>query len=257
MKKIVDIFLILVLIASLGSAIYFGSIYFTEKQKTDKSHKMDVEVKQSLVIDEPKSKNKVDWEKAKKEYPTIQAWIEIPGTKIDYPILQGEDNSYYLNRDYKGDWDFLGSIFMDYRQDPDFSKNLNTFIYGHTVDTRWESPKFGELANYYDEKFFNEHRTVYIYTPNKVYEGTVFGVHSDSADTRSREMEFLNQTDFLSYAKFMKDNSSVKNDFDVSNIKNMITLWACTEAEITNTNGEYVNSNLSRTFVSVAIDDIE
>ncbi|MBQ3100087.1 MAG: class B sortase, partial [Clostridia bacterium] len=66
--------------------------------------------------------------------PDICGWINIPGTQnINYPIVQGTDNDYYLTREFKGGYLAAGSIFLDYRCDRDFNANHNTVIYGHNM----------------------------------------------------------------------------------------------------------------------------
>lgn len=223
----------------------------TEDSTTDSIAAADTE---SEAESDPNMVNKVDWDSLLADYPNVKAWITIPGTRIDYPISQGTDNDYYLTHNYKNESDFLGGIFMDYRQSSDFS-DFNTFIYGHNINVANGSPKFGELIYYYDETFFNEHTTIYIYTPTKVYKGTVFAVHADSAETDSYNVDIDSLEELHSYAEFMKSESVIPSDFDTSTITKMMTLWACRNRQITNSNGEYVPEDKSRTFLSVALSE--
>lgn len=64
--------------------------------------------------------------------PDVVGWISIPGTKIDYPFLQGEDNQHYLNHTWDGARNGVGSVFLECQVSPDFS-DFNTIIYGHNV----------------------------------------------------------------------------------------------------------------------------
>lgn len=221
----------------------FNSNYDTEQSSIPSSS--DTELKD-------KERKNLDWEKIDSSYPNILAWIEIPGTKINYPIMQSNDNQYYLNHSYQGNEDFLGSIFFDYRQNTDFSE-LNTFIYGHNANKDWDSPMFGELVNYYDSSWFNNHKKIILYTREKVYYGEVFGVHADSYDTESRKLSFDNISELREYAQFMKDSSEVKSDIDVDNIDNVVTLWTCAMRTIVNTNGQNVAHDKARTFISISI----
>lgn len=238
------------MLACIGGAVYMGNIYFKEKNMLNSASKAD-ETIVAEVVDEDDD-NPIDWEKVKAMSPNIIGWIMIPGTKINYPILKGDDNEHYLTNNYADEYDVLGSIFMDYRQSADMT-DLNTFIYGHTVNPDAPSPKFGELNKYFNQDYFNEHKTVFIYTPTEAFEGTVFAVSTDSVNTKSREWDFKDREAMIEYAKFMEDKSAVKSDYDVSDISQMFTLWACTEEEITNSNNEYVPSNLSRTFISIGV----
>lgn len=74
----------------------------------------------------------VDFEVLQTENKDIIAWLHCPDTKINYPVAQSEDNSYYLRRLLDGSWNTAGTIFMDYRNSADFS-DRHTVIYGHNM----------------------------------------------------------------------------------------------------------------------------
>lgn len=91
-------------------------------------------------------------------------WITIPGTNIDYPVMQREsDNEYYLRRSFDGSDLTAGTLFVDYRGDI-VNPTTNTIIYGHNMRNE---TMFGNLDNYLDETYYNEHRAVSF---NTVYE---------------------------------------------------------------------------------------
>ena len=88
----------------------------------------------------------------------VLGWIAIPGTQVNYPILRGKDNDYYLDHTWKGERSSVGAIFMDYRNGADFSDD-NTLIYGHNMKNR---SMFGELKYYVQEDFWEAHPYIYI-----------------------------------------------------------------------------------------------
>ena len=93
------------------------------------------------------------------------AWLYLPGTEIDDPVLQSTDNEYYLNRDESGNYAAWGCYFADYMNDLSSLKalNTNTVIYGHSYKT--ESPderKFTQLFHYCDIDFVREHPYIYL-----------------------------------------------------------------------------------------------
>ena len=94
----------------------------------------------------------------------ICAWIYIPGTDVDYPVLQGSDNAYYLNHDAYGEYSPDGSIFVDAGNNLDF-EDFDTIIYGHNMST---GTMFKTLHNYEDDSFWESNRNVYIYLPDRV-----------------------------------------------------------------------------------------
>lgn len=259
-KRPFNIFFLLSFLSLFGAIIY-GALYTKEIIDYKNAEKSDTEIlsvakSPNKDLHESTDKNAlvnpINWEELKKEAPNVIAWIQIPGTKIDYPILQGEDNDFYLNANYKDEWDILGSIFLDYRQSKDFSA-LNTILYGHNVDLNNPSPKFGELSKYYDKDFLEKHKTIYIYTPEDIYIGEVFAVHKDSANSDSQNIDIYTKKELIAHAKFMQDNSEVKTYFDVNSVERIITLWSCAMEETISTRGQYVNPDKARTFVSVSI----
>ena len=85
--------------------------------------------------------------------PDIVAWIYIEGTKINYPIVQGEDNSYYLKHLFSGEWNGSGCIFLDSRNDASFA-DRHSIIYGHHMKN---GTMFTDLDKYKKQDFFDEH----------------------------------------------------------------------------------------------------
>ena len=90
-------------------------------------------------------------------------WLTIDDTKIDYPIMQGEDNNEYLNKDPFGDYSLSGSIFLDSRNNSDFTDDYS-LIYGHHMENH---KMFGDLDLYKNQTFFNENRTGTLYLPDR------------------------------------------------------------------------------------------
>ena len=93
--------------------------------------------------------------------PDIVAWLRIPGV-LEYPVVRGEDNSYYLNHTVQKTYNIAGSIFLDYRNERDFSDSKN-IIYGHNMK---DGSMFHVLRNYQDIDFFQEHTDMEVYLPD-------------------------------------------------------------------------------------------
>ena len=93
----------------------------------------------------------------------VSAWLTVDGTNIDYPILQGETNLTYMDKDVYGDFSMAGSIFLDVRNKSDFSDNYS-LVYGHNMD---EHLMFGDLALFKDKKFFEKHNSSTIMLPGE------------------------------------------------------------------------------------------
>ncbi|MBQ3150007.1 MAG: class B sortase [Clostridia bacterium] len=108
--------------------------------------------------------NPVDFAALKKRNPEVYAWIVVPNTDIELPILQSHaDDLYYLDRDIDGKKSRLGSIFTQSANKRDFSDPV-TLIYGHNYYT---GGMFTNLHYFEDKKFFDENEYFYIYTPDR------------------------------------------------------------------------------------------
>ncbi len=114
----------------------------------------------------------VDFDKLKRINKDIYAWIRIPGTVIDYPILNREgDNSYYLRRNQYGYSDSNGSIFTEDFNKRDFSDPV-TLIYGHNMSS---GKMFGSIQKTYtNREFFESHKELLIIMPDVTYTYEIF-----------------------------------------------------------------------------------
>lgn len=105
--------------------------------------------------------------------PDIYAWITIPGTNIEYPILQHpSDDEYYLNHTVDKKSGLPGSIYTEGKHNTKDFSDRNTLIYGHNMKN---GTMFGSLDKYIDPAFMKEHNTIVIYTPEHIYTYKVFG----------------------------------------------------------------------------------
>jgi len=104
----------------------------------------------------------------------VVGWIHIPGTEIDYPVLRGEDNDYYLHHTWQHRENIVGSIFMDYRNAAGFS-DFNSILYGHHMR---DGSMFRDLILYEKESFRQEHPYIYLVDDTgKCIRYTVFAVY--------------------------------------------------------------------------------
>lgn len=120
------------------------------------------------------------------EYPDIKGWISIPGTCVDYPVLQSsaDDPEYYLRRTYKGEWRTAGSIFFQWDCS---AESQNTVVYGHNMN---DGTMFAVLQKMTDEAFRNEHSKILLQTSNGLREYQIAAVLK--TDTQSSGLTALN-----------------------------------------------------------------
>ena len=106
----------------------------------------------------------------REENEDVLGWIRIPDTKIDYPLLQSEDNDFYLKHTWQKQRNSVGSIFLEHLNRPDLT-DFNTIVYGHNMR---DKSMFGQLDNYSIEGFWETHPYVYIAIDSGVYRYEVF-----------------------------------------------------------------------------------
>ena len=132
----------------------------------------------------------------KVENEDVVGWICIPDTVINYPIVQGTDNEFYLENTWQKEPKFAGAIFMECGNSPDLS-DFNTIVYGHNM--RSES-MFGSLKRYKRAAYWQAHPSVYIVTEKGVYRYDIFAarktgvetiVYGTDIETVPRKQEFL------------------------------------------------------------------
>ena len=174
MKKSVFYILIAVLAAVFLFAAYQLGSYFWAKFQSDRlnneaskyvDYQSGDETSGSSAQGGDPEQIQVDFEALRAINDDIVGWIYCPDTLINYPIVKGADNEYYLTHLIDNSWNQNGSIFMDYRNATDFTDG-NTLIYGHNMKT---GAMFRALMDYTSQSFYDEHPYIYIYTPEQNY----------------------------------------------------------------------------------------
>ena len=108
------------------------------------------------------------------------AWISIEDSLIDYPVMQGLTNEEYLNKDPYGNYSLSVSIFLDYRNNSDFSDPYS-LVYGHHME---QGLMFGSLDEWLDEKYFNSHLHGTLTTKTEIYDLTVYAIMETKATVK-------------------------------------------------------------------------
>lgn len=204
-----------------------------EEEKEDKSSKKDKEDKKltyneilkELDIEVPAKK--LDWNELKSVNSDIYAWIYIPNTKIDYPILQSsKGEEYYLNRNMGGSEGKPGCIFTQDLNSKDFT-DYNTVIYGHNMRS---GEMFRTLHNFSDADFFKKNPYVYIYTKKGVLVYEIFEAYNGSDEHILKTNDFSTKEGYEAYLdKILNNNIGIhRKGIDVTSKNRIITLSTCT-----------------------------
>lgn len=141
----------------------------------------------------------IDFDALKKINPDVVSWITIPGTNIDYPLLQGKDNNQYLHKDMEGRDSAAGAIFLDHGDKADLSSRHN-IIYGHHMKN---GTMFKDIVKYKDQQYFDEHQDIILYTPDREIHLKALAAVVANPDAIRRKIDFQSQKEFTSYIEEM------------------------------------------------------
>lgn len=177
----------------------------------------------------------VKFEELQAVNPDVYAWITVPGTDIDYPILQhASDNTYYLMHNIDGSYGYPGCIYTENMNSKDFTDN-NTVIYGHNMKN---GSMFAQLHKFEDPDFFKENREVLIYLPDEVLHYTIFAAHIYDDRHLLYSFDF---TDPEVYQKYLDSifstrdmSANIDKDITVTTDDQIITLVTCIGSQPTN-----------------------
>lgn len=164
------LFSLIVLLCFFVVAAYAGYALWDNSQVYAAAENVRDEMLQLKPPEDPEGEEGPTFEELKAINPDVYAWVTLDNTNIDHPVLQGQDNLTYVNRDVYGNFALAGSIFLDSRNDSSFSDPYS-LLYGHHMEN---SGMFGDLALYKDEDFFQENSTGYLITPEGVYDLEIF-----------------------------------------------------------------------------------
>lgn len=150
-------------------------------------------------------------------------WINVPETKINYPVMYSGDNNFYLHRSVDGSYLRVGSIFLDYRCNSDFTSRIK-ILYGHNMS---DGSMFADVMKFIDSSYFDSHNYGWLSTPNAVYKIDFFSVsqpenYDDFYDVNSDVNLWLDD---------LRANSFIWRNIGISEDDQFISLSTCTGSE--------------------------
>lgn len=171
----------------------------------------------------------IDWDELKSINSDIYAWIYVPGTNIDYPVLQHPtDDSYYLSHNMDGSKGRPGCIYTEKANSKAFT-DYNTIIYGHNMKS---GAMFRTLHNFEDSTVFDTDKYVYIYTQDKVFIYEIFAAYTSDASHILHKYAFDSAEHMQSYLdealKKAANNGYVRKNVNVTGKSAIVTLSTCT-----------------------------
>lgn len=141
---------------------------------------------------------KINFTALRERYPDIYAWITVPGTNVDYAIVQHPtDDSFYLQHGYEQEEAACGAVYSELCNKKDFSDPM-TVLYGHNMK---DGSMFGSLHRFEERSFFDEHREFTIYTEDYEYTYRIFGAYVFENRHILKAYDFTDEKQFEKYLK--------------------------------------------------------
>lgn len=212
-----------ILIIIWGLILLFLLVWSFTLSNKDNDYLLSIDIEQNNNVNNPIDYNKII-DDVREEYHNndIVGILNIDNTDYRVPILQGEDNDYYLNHTPDGRENFMGSIYLDYRVDIDSSRKL--LIYGHN-SSRIDMP-FKILEEFYDIDYFNNHKTMSIITSNTEKKYEIFSVYVEPSDYSYMNLK-ISDEEYSNQIRMFKNKSLYDTGVEVTGDEEILILQTC------------------------------
>ena len=244
-KKKSDVLLTIALIVAIAVFCYAAfnlyHIYTEYKKGTDEYNQIEEMAvterdADSAEVAGPNAQLKppieVDFDKLKSVNEDVVGWIYVDALPdISYPIVKGKDNQTYLHQTYEKNYNFAGTIFVDYENSGDFS-DCNTLVYGHNMKN---GSMFGHLKKFREnDKLYKQDKYFWILTPERNYRYEIISAYTTGVNSDTYTLFKGPGEEFEKYLETIKGYSEIQTDDTDLTIKDrIVTLSTCTGNEST------------------------
>jgi len=156
--------------------------------------------------------------------PDVQGWISIPGTQLDYPFLQGEDNQYYLKHTWQGKRNAAGSVFLECTAQSDFS-DFNTIVYAHNMKN---GSMFGSLRQYRTQSHYEANPYIYIIDDSGLRRYEIFAAFEAEVRGYTYRLDVNTPEKKQAFLDYSAQRSVIETEIVPTVEDSVITLSTCT-----------------------------
>ena len=167
--------------------------------------------------------SQMDFDGLRQMYRDVVGWIRLEDSRVNYPIVQGEDNVYYLNHLPDGTQNEAGSILLDRANTPDFSDEVS-ILHGHHMES---GAMFGEFEKYADESYFRAHPEMMLFTPEGDYRVQIFAACTVDGETFDYPTAFADEADFEAFVDEMRRATPYETQVEVAYGERLLLLSTC------------------------------
>ena len=177
------------------------------------------------VEDDPalEALREIDLDALRQVNPDVIGWIRVPDTKIDYPVVQSEDNDFYLEHTWQGNKNSVGAIFMDCGSAPDLT-DFNTLIYGHNMRS---GAMFASLRSYGRQSYWEAHPHIYLLVDSGVFRFDVFSAYRAGLDAAAYGQSFRQRETRENFLQDAAEKSVIQTEITPGIRDRILTLSTC------------------------------
>lgn len=168
----------------------------------------------------------VDFDALKEINSDVVGWIYLEDSKVNFPVVQGEDNQEYLYWLINGDYNSSGTPFVDYRNAWDFS-DRNTVIYGHNMNN---GAMFADIHKYEDQEYYDSHPVIWLLTPRQTYKLEIFAGYKTGLDADAWQMFFISDDEYMQWLDSAIEKSAFESDIIPTVEDRIVTLSTCSDS---------------------------
>lgn len=165
----------------------------------------------------------IDFDALREVNPDIVGWLYYEGTNINYPIVKGKDNDYYLHLSFEGEWTVGGTLFVDAVTEDPFNQ-FNTIVYGHHM---FDGSMFGDIKNLKDEEYCKKHPQLELITPEGKYHLKICAFLNQPADSAIYTTNFHEEEDKQQYIDLIRSLASYLTAEEMTTDSKLVVLSTC------------------------------
>lgn len=223
-KTLINVLLVICLGVVAFSGYHLVQALLTYKQSRDLYKEISDQAKNTTI--EEGSEEEVitiDWDYLYSVNADIMGWIKLEDSTVDYPIVYGYDNDFYLRHSLNGDYNIMGTVFVDYRNQRDLLDKV-TVIYGHHT---YDDTMFTDIGKYKDQSYYDTHKVISLEMPNGSYDLYPVAGYTCSAYDDYIQYSFESDEAFMNYVNDFMTKSQFQGEQTVSLEDRCILLSTC------------------------------
>ena len=223
MKKTIRYILLTVCVCVFCYSAYNLIQIYLNYKKIDDDYGEIAKTYTEEKVEEKESYLQINWDELLQRNKDVKAWIQIPNTNVNYPVLQGETNDTYIHSDIDHNELSAGSIFIASENEYPFN-DFNTVIYGHNMG---KPGMFYELTQYRSQEFLDEHKTFTITLDEQVLTYQIFSIYVTEPDYDYRTVNYPTEEGYQDFLDRIIARSMLASDASVTTADRIITLSTC------------------------------